>query len=255
MAILTLASFNVQNPNMKKNVDIDLEMEEVAKIIKDNEIDILCCQEMLVEYIKKLENKLEDYYIAGRSRYGENVFSRYIPILRKYNECTLVVSRKKIVSSVHHYLPWLPKRIDDIKNGIFKYKSLTPRILTGAMVELDDGFKFKVFNTHLEKKIINVQRRQLEYILNLCKSTCPLILTGDFNMDINSDVFQSFVERLERIGLRRVPIDTKTLQFSKKKRVVDHIFVPRDWKVLECNTVSNSISDHYLLLVKIDIPV
>lgn len=250
---LIIASFNVQNPYMKKNGDLEREMQELASLIFQENIDILCCQEMLEESVLKLSSFLKDYFIVGESRYGNHIFSKNISLLKKFNEYTPVFSKAKILSSVHHKLPWFPKRIKDINQSIFKYHSLTPRILTEAFIELDSSYTIRVFNTHLDKRILGVQRRQLNFILQLAKTSYPLILMGDFNIQLDCTVFQNFIKEIENLGLKRVSIDTKTLQYAKNKYPIDHIFIPSDWKVLECKTVDNSISDHYLLLVKVEI--
>ncbi len=72
-------------------------------------------------------------------------------------------------------------------------------------------------------------------------------------MGIDQKLFQQFVEELEALHLKRVDFQVKTWKNAKKEIAIDHIFIPEDWKVLEQKRIENKISDHYMILVKIEI--
>ncbi len=158
--ILTIASFNIQNSYMKENIDENQAIEELANIIETEQIDILCCQEMLKIPLESLKKKLGHYHIIGKYRYGNNTFSKHLTILRKYNESTPILTNQRIIQSHDYRLPWFPVNPNELKNGIFKYHSITPRILTEALLKLDDIYILRVFNTHLEKRILTIKRKQ-----------------------------------------------------------------------------------------------
>lgn len=252
--ILTIASFNIQNSYMKTETDEKQVVSELVNIIKNENIDILCCQEMLKIPLEGLKKALTNYHVIGNYRYGNNAISKHLTFLRKYNESTPILTNQQIIQYHDYHLPWFPIKISELKNGIFKYRSITPRILTEALIKLDGTHLLRVFNTHLEKRIPTIKRRQLNRIQRYIKqSTYPIILTGDFNMGMDQPLFQKFVEELKSFHLQRVNFQEKTWKNAKKEIAIDHIFIPEHWKVLEQRRVENTISDHYMILVKIEI--
>lgn len=252
--IITLASFNTQNPNMKKEAQEEACVQELLELMNKEKIDILCAQEMLTSSINLLKEKNPSLEVIGKSRYGNNFFSKNIQLLKKYNELTPIISTFQVLKSENYQLPWLPRKFKDLKLAIFKYRSVTPRILTEALIKTKRGNIVKILNTHLEKRILALKKRQLHVISKkMMKSTYPVILTGDFNMGLDQKLFQEFVNKLEENGLRRVEINQKTLKKSKKEFAIDHIFIPNHYQVLEKRIIDNKISDHYIILVKIEI--
>lgn len=252
--VLTIASFNVQNSYMRKNVNEEDTIQELLDIINREKIDILCCQEMIKTSLESLKKKLVDYHIIGKYRYGNNAFSKNITFLRKYNESTPILTNQRVIKSENYHLPWFPINPQELKNGIFKYHSVTPRILTEALLKIDDTYFLKVFNTHLEKRIVTIKRKQLAKIKRFLKrSTYPVILAGDFNMGLDQKLFQKFVDELEKLHLKRVDFQVKTWKNAKKDIAIDHIFIPKNWKILEQKRIENNISDHYMILVKVEI--
>ena len=77
---------------------------------------------------------------------------------------------------------------------------------------------------------------------------------GDFNLKNNNPLFLNFVNSLEEIGMRRVPLNEKTLKLSRYSREIDHIFLSEGFILKEKEVVKNlSISDHYPVMIELDL--
>ena len=127
-----------------------------------------------------------------------------------------MITNKPIISTKTYHLPHLP--------------SLLNRIITKTIIKLDSQ-EITVLNTHLDYKYTLAKKRQLQAILKLLKKeTNPVILTGDFNLKNNKELFNNFVKDLENLNIYHVEIDEKTLKTSKYKRAIDHIFLSKNFK-------------------------
>lgn len=128
-----------------------------------------------------------------------------------------------------------------------------PRIVTIAQIHDNNIGDIYAINTHLDYQLKNVQTKQLKNIyniINILKDVYPIVLTGDFNMEIGIDShFDEFVSSLEKIGMQRVPINNKTnaSKFSNKT-AIDHIFIPKNWLIENAGLIQDesleSITDH-----------
>ncbi len=249
--VFTIASFNIQNQNLKKKEQKLGNAKEIKALVEKEKIDVLSLQEAVSEIVNSMKKEFKGFHIIGKYRYGENFFTKKIPLLRKYNEATPIITNYPIIETENYSLPWIPKSFSDLKKSILEYRSITPRILTETLIEIGEGQKIKVFNTHLEKRILRLKSRQLKKILKvISNSEYPVVLTGDFNMGLDQALFQKFVQQLKDVHLKRVPIDEKTWKYAKKNIAIDHIFVPEDWCVLSKKVVDNQVGDHYLILAQ-----
>ena len=200
----------------------------------------------------QLEKELPAYKIIRKYRYGNNIFTTHINVLKKYNEATPIITNLKVLTNKNYHLPWLPKNIKELQQALFKYRSITPRVLTESLLQLPNNELLKVMNTHLEKRVITIKKAQLKRIQKVIeKSMHPIILMGDFNMGLDNPTFQEFTKKLSEYHLKRVDIKTKTWKSAKKEIAIDHIFIPENCKVLEQKIQDNTISDHYMIIVKI----
>lgn len=221
--MLTISTFNIKNDQDSNKHTY------IKKYLLDNKIDILNLQEVYPSCSKKLEQELTGYKITGDYRYL---------LLPNVNEANPIITNKNIISTKTYHLPHLP--------------SLLNRIITKTVISIDNK-EVTVFNTHLDYKYESVKKRQLDYILKLIeKEKNPIILTGDFNLKNNKDAFNDFVFKLEKLNIYRVPISEKTFKPSKYKRAIDHIFLSKDFKLLNKTVVKDiDTSDHYPILVEV----
>jgi len=255
---LKICTFNVKNDNIGKKVtEKDLKNDYSFLLNKQN-IDILATQEMISETLKILEKDFREYHFIGKSRYGSGIIQERIKTLKKYNEYTTIITKFPILKEKTINLPWLPMNIKDLYFGIFKYHSVTPRVMTDALIELESGTLVRFLNTHLDCHMNTVRKRQLNYIFNyIKKSNLPVILVGDFNTNLNNKLFINFIKKLDSIGIKRIEYDHKTFHKSKKDTPIDYIFIPKEYKVIDFGIINQKqlkeYSDHYPLYVTIEL--
>ncbi|MBR2678253.1 MAG: endonuclease/exonuclease/phosphatase family protein [Bacilli bacterium] len=227
--MLTICTFNIQNDS--KNYDIS-KRDQIISLLENKNIDIYNLQEVYSRLDKDLTKALKSlsYYICGTYRF-------LIP--NRYNEKTPIITNKKIISNRTYHLPFLP--------------SITKRIMTKVEIE-DKGKIVSIYNTHLEYKYDSVKEKQLKKILKILKKdNNPIILTGDFNLKTNKEIFNNFVSELEKLGIQHIDVSDKTLKISKYHRAIDHIFISDDFKLISKKRITDiNTSDHYPVLIKVD---
>ena len=228
---MIISTFNIQN-------DISKYSKEKEKLIinylKKNKIDILNLQELYKPLYKELKKDLKkiNYNISNRFRYR-------IPLLfNRINESTPIITNKNVLYTKTYWLPHFP--------------SLLNRIITKTVIEYNNEL-ISIYNTHLDYKYDEVKQKQINKVLDIIrKDKNKIILTGDFNLKNNKEIFNNFVKKLEKLNIYRVELNDKTLKISKYHRAIDHIFLSKDFKVIKKEIVKDlGTSDHYPLLIEI----
>lgn len=227
--MLTICTFNIQNDfNKYKKTKRD----QIIELLKDNKIDIYNLQEVYSKIDKDITKSLNklSYSIYGAYRF-------LLP--NRFNERTPIITNKRVIKNKTYRLPFLP--------------SITRRIITKVEIE-DNGKIISIYNTHLEVRKEKVKERQLKRIIKLLKrDPNPIILTGDFNLKTNKEIFNNFVAELKKMGIKHIDISDKTLKISKYHRAIDHIFISDCFKLISKDRITNlNTSDHYPVLVKVD---
>ena len=92
---------------------------------------------------------------------------------------------------------------------------------------------------HLTKSKHKFKPTQMQQILDFVGGQ-PAILAGDFNAGSTSDVIQQIIDT-----------DRFRAQFS----VIDHIFVPKRWELIEQKVIESDLSDHLPVIATFRIPV
>ena len=227
--MLTICTFNIQNDFVSYDTS---KRDKIIKLLKSNKIDIYNLQEVYSKIDKDLNASLKElsYKIYGAYRF-------LTP--NRYNEKTPIITNKKVISNKTYQLPFLP--------------SIVKRIMTKVEIE-DEGRIISIYNTHLDYKYDKAKERQLKRILNILKKdTNPIILTGDFNLKTNKEIFNNFVEELEKMNIHHVDVFDKTLKISKYHRAIDHIFISDCFKLISKERITDlNISDHYPVLIEVD---
>ena len=227
--MITICTFNIQNNFKNYN---STKSKQIVKLLKNKNIDVYNLQEVYSKIDKDLKKTIKSlaYTINGTYRF-------LIPT--RYNEKNPIITNKKVISNRTYHLPFLP--------------SITKRIMTKVVIE-DNGKLVSIYNTHLEVRKEKVKERQLKRILKILKKdNNPIILTGDFNLKTNNEMFNKFIEELESIGIKHIDIADKTLKISKYHRAIDHIFISEEFKLISKDRITDlEISDHYPVLIQID---
>ncbi len=229
--MLRVSSFNIKNDYNKYNVS---KTNEIYNYLVNNNIDILCLQEVYSKVDKDLKKILDNKY----SYYGNYRF--YIKFLFNIiNEKNPIISSYPILFHKTYHMPHLP--------------SLLKRIVTLNVIEYKN-YKISIYNTHLDYKYEKVKLRQLNYLYRLiAKDNNLIILMGDFNLKNNKDIFNKFCSLLEKKGINRVEFNDRTFKESRCHREIDHIFISNKFFLVNHKIIKDlKISDHYPILVDID---
>ena len=256
MKPLNICSYNVRNDNLVEGFD-DKKIENIyTNLINDYKIQILTTQETLTVTVEILKRCLKKYRVLRNYRYGKNKLLNKIKTISKYNEANNIITNLPVLTEKTTELPWIPRNIKEIFSGTFKYRSITPRIITEAIIDIEDYGRIRFLNTHLSLHLKGTIKLQLKRIIKTIKnSTIPVVLTGDFNTSIKNKTFKLFIKELEKIDMKRVEINSKTFKKSKNDNAIDHIFIPKDWEIIKTEIIDkeylNDYSDHYPIFVSV----
>lgn len=254
MRKIKIISFNMKNNDINQSGGIRKDGISNAKVfadkVKEDKIDLIGTQELTVKYIDNIKLQLKDYKCYGNYRFGDGIFVN-VP----FNENNNIITNKKVIYQKTIYLPWIPA-FKDLKESIQK-RAMMPRIATIVVIE-KKGMKTCMINTHLGHRVESVRNRQLKVLLKLVKKYSkkyPVVLTGDFNMDVNDAKFIKLVKKLESINMQRVLINEITWRGrGSKGKTIDHIFIPDNWKIERSGVIDdpeiNKISDHSPIFVE-----
>lgn len=238
---LVIATFNIQNKYKLKNYsgvdEFGNHVKSLVDFINHYHIDILGVQELTKPYKNNLYSLLlKDYMITGKYRFTS--LGNLIPIIKKYNESNSIITRYPLLDSDTKRLPFFPN---------------IPRIITCTSFVIHDR-KIRIYNTHLDQKSDTIRKKQLKMILSMIeKSRSECVLMGDFNCSIKHEYFNHFVDEMKNLNMKLVEIEKPT--HKKIKYPIDHIFIPKDWKVKEKSVVEVGMktSDHMPIVVKLQI--
>ncbi len=249
MENLTIASLNVHNNYRKLNVELP---HHLAQIIRENDIDVFCAQEMTMEYRDVLRKELDNYSFNGLARCGNSQ--------QRGNELCAVITKLPKVSVKTKWLSDTP----DIVGSRFFY-SWCPRIMTSVITESG----LEIINLHLDNILSYTRKRQLEVLSSILKEDLrkhrPRIITGDFNtLEYLADggktkfgnikYFEDFKDEMKEYGLKHLEIRGGTIKFFGRERIVDHMFVPESWEVTSAELKDTEVSDHKMILTKVKMP-
>lgn len=239
MKILT---FNVRNRYGIKNYSgiykgIDT-IKNLSDYIKSNDIDIVALQEVVESYRDNLTNALGTYYVYGKPRFGNNIFTRNINKLKRFNESANIYTKGEAICGKCYKMPSLP--------------DILPRVATLVEYKIDSKV-ITIINVHLSAYNKISKNRQLKYLYKKIKHIkTPVILLGDFNMNIKSNIMNKFIDKLSNININHLEIKGRTFKKSKRNLPIDHVFISKSFKVKSVEKVKEkvvSFSDHYPVLI------
>lgn len=240
MEDLIVGTMHVQNRYNDLFYDGKENIKYLSQFLERNQIDILGTQGLIPRYIDHLKKECNNTYrIVGRARWCNGMFSR--TKINFCNETNSILSKYKIVMEDTQYLARIPF-----------YHTCLPRIVTIADIKV--GKEILTFvNTHIEyweKCQLPQLKKLLEILENI--SSKNLIMTGNFNMNVENLLFQNFISALEDRGISRVPMNEPTYVKGDKKETLDHIFYGYGLTYEEPERVyTGGLSDHDAVLTKV----
>ena len=238
---LRIMTFNIQhgrNHNFKGDV-IDLPV--MAQNVKDQSPDIVGFNEVRngnnSDHSTGLSNQAEFFQgeLGGTCKFGKAIF------IHGYDYGNAIWSKHNIKSFEVIPIPEVVEKVDEWYENRCVIKT-----------EYDfNGKKLTVLNSHfgLGK---GESDNAVETVLDLAKDIKgPLVLMGDFNMTPDNPLIQKlscvFTDSHASLGK-----DVLTFPSHSPEIRIDYIFV-RDAKVIDANTVSKVVSDHYAITADIEL--
>ncbi len=214
--------------NIKHAADANLNLNTIAKVIKDAKLDIVGVQE--VDYRTKRSNYIDQpRALAEAAEMPYYVFVHAIDYQGgEYG--TLVLSKYPIISSEVIPLESWDKEA---------------RALGHAVIDVN-GRQIDFFNTHLsfeDKSLRGLQFFEISEKTDACKD---FILTGDFNTADFSE-FRVLGGNLINNDVRKYPT------FPGGNSAIDNIVYSDCFKETKSGTVIKSYSDHYMLWAEFEI--
>lgn len=214
--------------NIKHAVDANLNLKTIAKVITDNDLDIVGIQE--VDLRTRRSNGIDQpRMLAEATDMPYYVFVRGIDYQGgQYG--TLILSKYPIISS-----EVIPLESWD-KEG---------RALGHAVIDLGEK-QFDFFNTHLSYEDKTLRGLQFAEVAEKTKACENFILTGDFNTADFTE-FTIVGGTLINNASRWYPT------FPGGNSAIDNIVYTDCFKEIASGTVTQSYSDHYMLWAEFEI--
>ena len=242
---------NRQNRNDRANL--------LASYILEKKYDILGTQELTMRFTRKVDKYLKEFNFYGDYQYGRGIIGKYFPLIKTFNQGNQIITHMPVESTRTRTLPWIPYSFKELWRAL-KKPSLERRIVTRIEIETEKQ-RIYILNTHLDYYTPSVQKRQLNYLLKKIKkyrNYASVVLMGDFNLQITDSLFLNFMKELEKVDIVRVPVNEKTnASRYREEGAIDHIFIPKNFKVISCGTISmeelSNITDHKAVYVEVDI--
>ena len=228
MKSVKLLSLNLYNNKASKD------MNKLLEVLLC--FDIIGVQEGTYKIDKLITSNLKNYKSYGGYRFSNSIKNI------KINENNNIITKNKVLNYDTYYLSVFGTRKKDKINQIKNF-NLFSRIATVAIIKTDIGSICHI-NTHLSYGPDSLHKKQLEDLLELVElyKKYNIVITGDFNIDIDHPEFIEFNKKLELYNIKRVNIK----EYTFKNRHIDHIFVSNNLKVKEFGIINDlsSITDH-----------
>ena len=245
---VTVISFNIRYNNPDDGDNIWENRRDNAVIMVNMETpDFLCVQEAYYVQLSYLLKNLPKYDYIGLGRDDGKQGGEHMAILY----------RKDRFEVVEHGDFWLSETPDICSRG---WDAVCHRIVTwGYFLDKQTGKHVYCFNTHLDHVGEVARRESVKLITQRIKAIvkdkkAPVFLTGDFNSDINSEIFDP-LKKVMKQARKDAPVTDSKGTFNgwgsaPNNIVIDHIFYknakPMVFKTLNENKYGRAlISDHY----------
>lgn len=230
---IRVASYNLRydNPGDSLN-NWQYRKNTMAKLIQFHDFDIFGSQEGLYHMLEQLSDRLPNYSYIGVGRDDG----------KKKGEHSAIFYKTKMFQLLDKGDFWLSE--DPSKPNV-GWDAALPRICSwGKFKEKETGFVFFFFNVHFDHVGTVAREKSSKLILSKIEDIAkdkPVLLTGDFNVDQNSDSYKV----LNGSALLTDAYDLAKLKYgpegsfngfkinTRSDSRIDHVFVTDDFKVLK----------------------
>ena len=178
----TVGSFNLRYDNTGDSINSwPYRKDKVAQMIRFYDFDCLGTQEGLRHQLEQLKTRLSVYDYVGVGRDDGRQKGEYAAIFYKKNKFDVIKSGTFWLSGT------------DIHHPNKGWDAVLPRICTWASFkDKQTGQVFYYFNTHFDHVGKMARANSARLITKMIKEiagTSPFVLTGDFNVDQNSNSY------------------------------------------------------------------
>lgn len=234
---IKVLSYNIHHANPPSKPGL-IDLEAIAKVIKESEADIVGLQEVDV-HTERSGKDLDEAAELGRLTGMHHYFVKGIDYQGgEYG--IAILSRFPFLKTDSLRLPMAPGAGGE------------PRVLAIVDVEPVKGKVITFANTHMELKPENRNLQAREIISHLNSKNNPVIFCGDLNAKPGSDVISLFENAFFRSSIP----NGNTFPEKNPRTEIDHIlFKPKDrFKVLQHSVIKEEYaSDHRPLLVELQL--
>ncbi|MDR0430879.1 MAG: endonuclease/exonuclease/phosphatase family protein [Tannerellaceae bacterium] len=244
---LHVMTFNIRYDNPGDSLNSWAYRKDIAaEVISQNNIDLLGTQEVLAHQLKDLETRLPGYKALGVGREDGKEKGEYCAILYKKD-------RFDEIKSGHFWLSETPEVA-----GSKGWDGACERIATWVVLKDKESKKELFFiNTHLDHIGKAARREGVALLLNRAKETgkgLPVIITGDFNAEPESDVIKHVLENGAFSDSRLVsPVATGIAGTfndfgripAEKRDYIDYIFVTKEFTVYSYEVLPEKKGETY----------
>ena len=242
---LNIATYNLRNANNEDSIAGNgwgKRLPIIAKMVAFYDWDIWGTQEGKNGQLKDLVGQLPEYAFLGVGRDDGKEKGEYSAIFYKKEKFTLLKSGNF----------WLSTITDRPNKG---WDAVLPRICTwGLFKENKSGKTFYFYNLHMDHIGKIARSESAKLILAKIKETgvkIPVVLTGDFNVDQNSDsykVLQSSHILQDAYTLSKIRLDNSASFNDYGNRLgsserIDHIFVSPQFSVKRYGILNDGYVD------------
>lgn len=261
---LRIMSFNVRYDNPEDSLDNWQYRKDVAaKAIIDWDADIVGTQEVLFNQLVDMRERLPDYNYIGVGREDGATQGEFSALFYK---------KVKFEETSSGYF-WLAEDCDVV--GARGWDAACERIATWAVLKDNkSGKELFVINTHLDHVGQVARRESVTLLVNKIKELSggrPVVMTGDFNAEPDSDVIRHVTGDSEGMPLLNSRDHAQTIindapgtfhAFGRvpedRREYIDYIFVSpgvkvRSYEVLPEKLDGIFVSDHTPIMVVIGI--
>lgn len=231
---LRVASFNIRydsDGDAKQGDGWKQRQTPLTQLIKFHDFDIFGAQEVLNNQLNDILRLLSDYGYTGVGRDDGATKGEYAPIFYKKDKYNLLKTGTF----------WLSEDTSKPNKG---WDAVLPRICSwGLFQDKKSKKKFMLFNTHFDHVGVKARQESAKLIMSKIKEIgadkIPAILTGDFNVDQNSDSYAV----INNSGLLKDAFELANIRYAatgtfnsfKANSVtnsrIDHIFLTKTFKV------------------------
>lgn len=259
---VNVMSFNIRYDNPEDSLDNwQYRKDRAANAIRFYDVDIVGTQEVLHNQLEDLKQRLPGYAVIGVGREDGKEKGEYSALWYK-------TDRFDLLDSGYFWLSETPEVA-----GSKGWDGACERIASWAKLQdKKSGKKYFALNTHLDHVGVAARREGISLILDRVKELSdglPVIVTGDFNSNPQSDVIKHITDAADPEHLtdsREVAAIVYGPSWSfhdfgkipyDRRPLIDYVFVNDGLKVLRYGVLAETennafLSDHAPVLVTVE---